>query len=90
LLSSPDGKGHGYLELQDIKAQLPRGVENVRSHLLNVDDIPLHVSLFAECSSQSMKEMVKIFQEFGEVVCCIGSSLNHSHTNAFALVDFIF
>ncbi|KAJ3415516.1 hypothetical protein HDV05_004718 [Chytridiales sp. JEL 0842] len=87
LLSSPDGNGNGYLELHDMKAKLPRGVENIREHLKNVDDVPLHVSLFAECSPMSIKEMVKIFQENGEVVCCIGSSLNEMNVESFAIAD---
>jgi hypothetical protein len=86
LLSSSDGNGNGYLELHDMKAKLPRGVENIREHLKNVDDVPLHVSLFAECSPTSIKEMVKIFQENGEVVCCIGSSLNEMNVECFAMV----
>ncbi|KAJ3332362.1 hypothetical protein HDU76_000463 [Blyttiomyces sp. JEL0837] len=67
LLSSSDGTGNDYLELHDLKARLPRGVENIRSHIENVDDVPLHVSLFAECSPMSTREMVRIFQEYGEV-----------------------
>jgi len=51
-----------------------------------VDDIPLHVSLFAECTPEATREMIKIFQEYGEVVCCIGSALNASNTHAFAVV----
>ncbi|TPX40139.1 hypothetical protein SeMB42_g06136 [Synchytrium endobioticum] len=50
-------------------------------------DIPLHVSLFAECNARTTREMVKIFQENGEVVCCIGSSLNDSNTECFAGAD---
>ena len=48
LLSSFKGEGNGYLELHDLKARLPRGVDNIESHIENVDDVPLHVSLFAE------------------------------------------
>ncbi|KAK9767419.1 hypothetical protein K7432_002819 [Basidiobolus ranarum] len=90
LLSSHDddeGAGSGYLESHDIKARLPRGIENIRPHLENVDDIPLHVSLFAECNSDAVREMIKIFQEYGEVVCCVGSALNSSNTGAFASAD---
>ncbi|ORX90788.1 calcium ATPase [Basidiobolus meristosporus CBS 931.73] len=90
LLSSPDddeGAGSGYLETHDIKARLPRGIENIRPHLENVDDIPLHVSLFAECNPDAVREMIKIFQEYGEVVCCVGSALNSNHTGAFASAD---
>ncbi|KAG0019992.1 hypothetical protein BGZ80_004937 [Entomortierella chlamydospora] len=85
--SDPFGASSGYLESYDIKAQLPRGIENIRPHLESVDDIPLHVSLFAECGAEAATEMIKIFQDYGEVVCCIGSSLNIENTAAFAKAD---
>jgi hypothetical protein len=89
LLSNPDDEencGNGYLQTHDIKAQLPRGIDEIRPHLEAVDDIPLHVSLFAECTPLAMKEMIRIFQENGEVVCSIGNALNTKNTEAFALV----
>ncbi|KAJ3071154.1 hypothetical protein HDU98_005730 [Podochytrium sp. JEL0797] len=86
ILSSSDGSP-GYLELHDMKAQLPRGVENIRGHIETVDDVPLRVSLFAESSPPSVLEMIKIFQENGEVVCCIGSSLNETNIESFATAD---
>ncbi|KAI0233554.1 hypothetical protein L0F63_002662 [Massospora cicadina] len=70
-----------------LKARLPRGIETMRHHLENVDDIPLQVSLFAECSPEAILEMMHIFQEYGEVVCCLGNSLNHLNTPAFATAD---
>ncbi|TPX34153.1 hypothetical protein SmJEL517_g03135 [Synchytrium microbalum] len=84
LLSSSDSS---YLDPHDRKAQLPRGIDNIRNHIKNVDDIPLHVSLFAECNPRTTREMVKIFQENGEVVCCIGSSLYDSNVELFAGAD---
>ncbi|KAI8809969.1 hypothetical protein BJ742DRAFT_803098 [Cladochytrium replicatum] len=88
LLSSEESGSHGYLEDHDIKAQLPRGIENMRQHIDNVDDIPLHVSLFAECSEpRSVAEMIRIFQEYGDVVCCIGSSMNQMNVESFAWAD---
>ncbi|CAG8560568.1 4100_t:CDS:10 [Acaulospora morrowiae] len=90
LLSSPGDEnsfGDGYLESHDIKARLPRGIGEIRDHLQNVDDIPLHVSLFAECTPENTPEMIKIFQEYGEVVCCIGSALNTLNTPCFAVAD---
>ncbi|KAI9484564.1 hypothetical protein BDB00DRAFT_854740 [Zychaea mexicana] len=89
LLSSPDDEncGNGYLQSHDIKAQLPRGIDQIRHHLEDVDDIPLHVSLFAECTPRAIKEMIRIFQEYGEVVCCIGNALNAKNTESFALAD---
>lgn len=86
LLSSSNGEGNGYLETHDIKARLPRGIENIRSHIEDVDDIPLHVNLFAECSPAGTREMIKIFQEYGEVVCCVGSALNTANPLTFAMV----
>ncbi|KAF9899771.1 hypothetical protein EC991_008337 [Linnemannia zychae] len=65
--SDPFGASTGYLESYDIKAQLPRGIENIRPHLEAVDDIPLHVSLFAECGPEAAADMIKIFQDYGEV-----------------------
>ncbi|CEP15135.1 hypothetical protein [Parasitella parasitica] len=89
LLSNPDDEncGNGYLQTHDIKAQLPRGIDEIRPHLEDVDDIPLHVSLFAECTPRAMREMIRIFQENGEVVCCIGNALNTKNTESFALSD---
>ncbi|KAI9008463.1 hypothetical protein CLU79DRAFT_512000 [Phycomyces nitens] len=90
LLSSPDDEncGNGYLQKHDIKAQLPRGIDQIRPHLEDVDDIPLHVSLFAECTPRAMKEMIRIFQEYGESVCCIGNALNVKNTESFALYRY--
>ncbi|KAI8915014.1 hypothetical protein DFJ77DRAFT_43795 [Powellomyces hirtus] len=87
LLSSANGDTPGYLEEHDMKAKLPRGVDKIRDHLRDVDDVPLHVSLFAECEPASINEMVRIFQEQGEVVCCIGSSLNEMNVECFSLAD---
>lgn len=89
LLSNPDDEhcGNGYIQTHDIKAQLPRGIDQIRPHLENVDDIPLHVSLFAECTPRANKEMIRIFQENGEVVCCLGNALNAKNTESFALAD---
>ncbi|CAM0141394.1 unnamed protein product [Umbelopsis sp. WA50703] len=89
LLSNADDDncGTGYLQTHDIKAQLPRGIDQIRPHLENVDDIPLHVSLFAECTPYATTEMIRVFQENGEVVCCIGNALNAKNTASFALAD---
>ncbi|KAJ2785207.1 hypothetical protein H4R18_000658 [Coemansia javaensis] len=77
----------GYVEDHDIKARLPRGIENIRPHLEEVDDIPLQISLFAECTPEATREMIQIFQENGDVACCIGSALQDGNTQAFAVAD---
>ncbi|GAB6020787.1 hypothetical protein CHUAL_003446 [Chamberlinius hualienensis] len=56
------------------RAKLPKGIENIRPHLQNIDNVPLLVSLFTDCTPDVTKEMIKIMQEYGEVVCCMGSS----------------
>ena len=87
ILSPDNGSGAGYLALHDMKAQLPRGVDTIRGHIANVDDVPLHVSLFAESKPATIREMCKIFQENGEVACCIGSSLNDLNIECFVNAD---
>ncbi|KAJ2719721.1 hypothetical protein GGI07_005045 [Coemansia sp. Benny D115] len=88
VLSADDGAvDGGYIEDHDIKARLPRGIENIRPHLAEVDDIPLQISLFAECTPNATREMVRIFQENGDLVCCIGSALADSNTLTFSAAD---
>jgi hypothetical protein len=75
-------------EPEDIteKSKMPRGVQNVRPHLEDVDDIPLRLPLFANCDPDSVTEMMKIFQENGEVVLSVGVSSHESNVPAFAQV----
>ena len=108
------------------RAQLPRGIENIRPHLETMDNVPLLVSLFTDCVPATTKEMLKIMQdsvprttrvstfasdsaplalftimclllkdlililvcgimmqEYGEVVCVMGSSANYSNIEVF-------
>lgn len=69
------------------KSKMPRGVENVRPHLENVDDIPLRLPLFANADADSVTEMLKIFQENGEVVVAVGVSTHETNIPAFAQAD---
>jgi hypothetical protein len=66
----------GYSTLSDIKARLPHGIHSIRQHLRDVDDIPLHVSMFAECSTYSKREMLDIYRENGESPVVVFSLLN--------------
>lgn len=86
VILSPKGSGQGYLALHDMKSKLPHGLGEIQHHLEQVDDVPLHVSLFAECAPQTTREMIRIFQQYGDTVCCIGSSLNQDNVECFALV----
>ncbi len=56
------------------KAKLPRGIDKVRSHIEKVDNVPLLVPLFTDCSPDAVSEMIKIMQENGEVVMCMGNA----------------
>ncbi|XP_046854966.1 transmembrane protein 94-like [Xenia sp. Carnegie-2017] len=68
-------------------AKLPRGVKNIRPHLENVDNVPLLVPLFTDSTPQDVREMISIMQENGEVVCCVGSSLNVDNVEIFNQAD---
>uniref|UniRef100_A0A8C1PEG7 Transmembrane protein 94 n=1 Tax=Cyprinus carpio TaxID=7962 RepID=A0A8C1PEG7_CYPCA len=69
------------------RAKLPKGIENVRPHLENTDNVPLLVPLFTDCTSQTECEMVCIMQDYGEVVCCLGSSQNINNNEIFLQSD---
>lgn len=56
------------------RAKLPRGIKNIVPHIENVDNVPLLVPLFTDATPETAGEMVEIMQDYGEVVCCIGSS----------------
>ncbi|KAM3721316.1 Transmembrane protein [Dirofilaria immitis] len=65
------------------KAKLPSGIENIRPHLENVDNVPLLVNLFTDCDHFSCQKMIEIMQDYGEVVLVVGSSLNYFNSNIF-------
>ena len=85
---NPSSQSTGYSALSDIKARLPRGIKAIRPHLEDVDDIPLHVSIFAECNDQNSSEMIKIYQEAGEVVSVIGSCRSVRNSKCFGTAHF--
>jgi len=69
------------------RAQLPCGIENIRPHLDKMDNVPLLVSLFTDCTPGSTREMVGIMQENGEVVATLGSSANFHNMRIFLASD---
>ncbi|XP_064423625.1 transmembrane protein 94 isoform X4 [Latimeria chalumnae] len=69
------------------RAKLPRGICQVRPHLQNIDNVPLLVPLFTDCTPETMCEMIKIMQEYGEVTCCLGSSANFRNNCLFLQSD---
>ena len=45
------------------RAQLPKGIENIRPHLEAMDNVPLLVSLFTDCTPANTKEMRTLYQK---------------------------
>ena len=43
------------------RAKLPRGIDEIRPHIENVDNVPLLVSLFTDCTPAATREMVDIY-----------------------------
>eukprot|EP01117_Protostelium_nocturnum_P005661 TRINITY_DN2044_c0_g1_i4.p1 TRINITY_DN2044_c0_g1~~TRINITY_DN2044_c0_g1_i4.p1 ORF type:complete len:1569 (-),score=567.37 TRINITY_DN2044_c0_g1_i4:1041-5747(-) len=72
-------------------AHLPKGISAIRQHLEDdIDNVPLLVPLFSNSTSVATREMVQIFQENGEVVCCFGSALDGDKSEIFAQADISF
>ncbi|XP_061377104.1 transmembrane protein 94 isoform X2 [Danaus plexippus] len=69
------------------RAKLPRGIENIRPHIEQVDNVPLLVSLFTDCTAGSVHQMIQIMQDYGEVVCVMGSAANCQNMEIFMQAD---
>ncbi|XP_067641739.1 endoplasmic reticulum magnesium-transporting P-type ATPase isoform X2 [Eurosta solidaginis] len=69
------------------RAKLPRGIENIRPHLEQVDNVPLQVSLFTDCSPEATRQMLDIMQSYGEIVVCLGSAASNANANIFLQAD---
>ncbi|RYH23226.1 hypothetical protein EON65_18115 [archaeon] len=52
---------------------MPHGIEAIKEHLINVDNVPLLVSLFTDATPETIKSMVEIFRENGEIVLTVGA-----------------
>ena len=74
-------------QIWDHKAQLPHGVPEIRSHLRDVDNVPLLVSLFTDSSPPAIAGMMRVQQEMGEVVLIIASPLRKSSPLLYAVGD---
>ena len=66
------------------EAHLPQGIKAIREHLEeDVDNVPLLVPTFSDCTSTTTQQMIQIFQDYGEIVLSIGSSQNMDNTSIF-------
>ena len=71
----------------DARAKLPHGVQEVREHLKNVDNVPLLVALFTDSKPKAVNGMIEIFQENEGIVCAFGSALNIMNGPLFLKAD---
>lgn len=69
------------------RAKLPRGIDKIRPHIEMIDNVPLLVSLFTDCTSTVTQEMLHIMQDYGEVVCVMGSAANCENIGIFMQAD---
>ncbi|CAI2320443.1 unnamed protein product [Caenorhabditis sp. 36 PRJEB53466] len=65
-------------------ARLPTGIQSVRPHLDEVDNVPLLVGLFTDSTVPAVEQMIDIMQENGEVVMIVGSCRNPSNSMLFS------
>lgn len=73
--------------MSNIHARLPKGIDNIRPHIEKVDNVPLLVSLFTDCNTETITSMIEIMQENSEVVLCIGNAWNHQNMTIFSQAD---
>jgi hypothetical protein len=71
----------------DVNAKLPHGVEAVRHHLEEVDNVPLLVSLYTDATKARTKEMVEIFQQYSDTVVVVGLSHLPWNGDIFSVAD---
>ncbi|GJQ72359.1 hypothetical protein Trydic_g3444 [Trypoxylus dichotomus] len=69
------------------RAKLPRGIDKIRPHIEQIDNVPLLVSLFTDCTATVTREMLHIMQDYGEVVSVMGSSANNENMGNFMQAD---
>lgn len=71
----------------DVNARLPHGVEDVRRHLEEVDNVPLLVSLYTDGTKKTAADMVNVFQEYHDTVLSIGLSHLPGNQEIFSRAD---
>ena len=69
------------------RARLPEGIKQIRPHIEKVDNVPLLVSLFTNCTAETVTEMIEIMQDNSEVVLCLGNAWNHKNVSIFSQAD---
>lgn len=70
-----------------ISARMPHGIEAIKAHLETVDNVPLLVSLFTDATPLSVRQMVEVFRENGEVVLTIGGGYRSHNASIYRTAD---
>ena len=78
-----------FAELVDqLHVKPPAGVDEVRQYIEQTqDDMPLRVAVHTNCTKASIKAMIELMQEQGEIVCVVGATSNSSSTECYATAD---
>lgn len=71
----------------DVNAKLPHGIESVKRHLDEVDNVPLLVSLFTDVTKETTMQMIETFQEYNDTVITVGLSHLSWNSRIFARAD---
>jgi len=71
----------------DVMAKLPHGIDAIKKHLREIDNVPLLVSLFTDATPSTIQSMVGIFREHGEVVMSIGSAYRSYNQAIYSVSD---
>jgi len=71
----------------DVNAKLPHGINEVRRHLEDVDNVPLLVCLFTDVTSETTADMVRIFRLYGDTVTTVGLVHGTRNQNIFKSAD---
>ncbi|SBT86624.1 conserved Plasmodium protein, unknown function [Plasmodium malariae] len=89
-LSLNDKLGHiqPSFKNRDGKVVIPSGINNIKTHIEEVDDIPLRVSSYSGCNQFNTAEMIKILLENNEIITCVGNSLNCENFGIFNLCNY--
>jgi hypothetical protein len=69
---------------------MPHGVEAIRKHIEEVDNVPLLVSMMTDSTPPLVSAMFQIYQEQGETCLCVGTAYRASNLDLFASADLSF
>ena len=71
----------------DVHARMPHGIQDIKKHLKEVDNVPLLVSLYTDSTPSTTRQMLDVFKSYGEVVLAVGSSYRAQNYASFRAAD---